>query len=239
MKLSLSALTAAALIAAAPWAVAQNVAIVNGKAVPTARVTALEQQIAAIWCEQLQVATVAADDHFFLLGGNSITATQVVARLRETLGLELNLRLLFEAPTLSAFAANVAQLQQDGGIAQGTIRPLSRHDELPQSLAQNRLWITWQLDPQSSAYTIPGALRLRGELDEDAVRSSFQHLIQRHEALRTRFYERDGRAFQRVDANRDFDLQVIDLSDVPVAEDERSQLSQQLAAQLLDSLPAQ
>ncbi|MFJ2680221.1 non-ribosomal peptide synthetase [Pseudomonas sivasensis] len=180
----------------------------------------LQQQIAAIWCEQLQVATVAADDHFFLLGGNSITATQVVARLRETLGLELNLRMLFEAPTLSTFAANVAQLQQDGGVAQGAIHALSRQDELPQSLAQNRLWITWQLDPQSSAYTIPGGLRLRGELDEDAVRLSFQHLIQRHEALRTRFYERNGQAFQRVDANVAFDLQVIDLSDLPAAERE-------------------
>ncbi|WP_421534488.1 non-ribosomal peptide synthetase [Pseudomonas marginalis] len=186
----------------------------------------LQSRIAAIWREQLQVATVAADDHFFLLGGNSITATQVVARLRETLGLELNLRLLFEAPTLSGFAAGVAQLQQDGGIAQGAIRPLSRQDELPQSLAQNRLWITWQLDPQSSAYTIPGALRLRGELDEDALRSSFQYLIQRHEALRTRFYERDGQGFQRVDANSDFDLQVIDLSDLPV--DEREARAQQI-----------
>ncbi len=180
----------------------------------------LKSRIAAIWCEQLQVPNVAADDHFFLLGGNSITATQVVARLRETLGLELNLRLLFEAPTLSAFAASVAQLQQDGGLAQGAIAALSREDELPQSLAQNRLWITWQLDPQSSAYTIPGGLRLRGELDADAVRVSFQQLIQRHEALRTRFYERDGRAFQRVDAHADFELQVIDLSDLPAAERE-------------------
>ncbi|PLR60152.1 non-ribosomal peptide synthetase [Pseudomonas sp. QC2] len=180
----------------------------------------LQNQIAAIWCEQLHVATVAADDHFFLLGGNSITATQVVARLRETLGLELNLRMLFEAPTLEGFAANVAQLQQDGGVAQGAIQPLSRQEDLPQSLAQNRLWITWQLDPHSSAYTIPGALRLRGELDEDAVRLSFQHLVQRHEALRTRFYERDGQAFQRVEAKADFELQVIDLSDLPAAERE-------------------
>ncbi|WP_458375708.1 non-ribosomal peptide synthetase [Pseudomonas pergaminensis] len=180
----------------------------------------LQQQIAAIWCEQLQVATVAADDHFFLLGGNSITATQVVARLRETLGLELNLRLLFEAPTLRGFAANVAHLQQDDGVAQGVIHSLSRQDELPQSLAQNRLWITWQLDPHSSAYTIPGALRLRGELDEDAVRASFQQLIQRHEALRTRFYERDGQAFQRIDTKVEFELQVIDLSDLPAAERE-------------------
>ncbi|WP_353632310.1 non-ribosomal peptide synthetase [Pseudomonas canadensis] len=180
----------------------------------------LHNQIAAIWCEQLNIASVAADDHFFLLGGNSITATQVVARLRETLGLELNLRMLFEAPTLEGFAANVAQLQQDGGVAQGAINSLPRQEELPQSLAQNRLWITWQLDPRSSAYTIPGALRLRGELDEDAVRASFQQLIQRHEALRTRFYERDGQAFQRVDAKADFELQVIDLSDLPVAERE-------------------
>ncbi|NIL16888.1 non-ribosomal peptide synthetase [Pseudomonas sp. AN3A02] len=180
----------------------------------------LQSQIAAIWCEQLQVTQVAADDHFFLLGGNSISATQVVARLRETLGLELNLRLLFEAPTLAAFATSVAQLQQDGGVAQGAIHALSRQEDLPQSLAQNRLWITWQLDPQSSAYTIPGALRLRGELDEDAVRASFQQLIQRHESLRTRFFERDGQGFQRVDAKADFDLQVIDLSDLPAAERE-------------------
>ncbi|MDY7534543.1 non-ribosomal peptide synthetase [Pseudomonas sp. Bout1] len=180
----------------------------------------LQSRIAAIWCEQLQVAQVAADDHFFLLGGNSISATQVVARLRETLGLELNLRLLFEAPTLAAFAASVAQLQQDGGVAQGAIHALSRQEDLPQSLAQNRLWITWQLDPHSSAYTIPGALRLRGELDEDAVRSSFQQLVQRHEALRTRFFERDGQAFQRVDAKADFELQVIDLSHLPAAERE-------------------
>src|SRR5450830_704442 len=179
--------------------------------------SALQTQIAAIWCEQLQVPVVAADDHFFLLGGNSITATQVVARLRESLGLELNLRLLFEAPTLASFAANVAQLQQAGGVAQGAIQPLSRQAELPQSLAQNRLWITWQLDPQSRAYTIPGALRLRGELDEDAVRASFEHLIQRHEALRTRFYERDGQAFQRVLASSEFNLRVIDLRDLPAA----------------------
>ncbi|WP_455928057.1 non-ribosomal peptide synthetase [Pseudomonas capeferrum] len=193
---------------------------VQAQAADAALESELHSQIAAIWCEQLQVTQVAADDHFFLLGGNSISATQVVARLRETLGLELNLRLLFEAPTLAAFAAGVAQLQQDGGVAQGAIQALSRQEDLPQSLAQNRLWITWQLDPQSSAYTIPGGLRLRGELDEDAVRSSFQQLIQRHEALRTRFFERDGQGFQRVDAKVEFDLQVIDLSDLPAAERE-------------------
>ncbi|MGF6451846.1 amino acid adenylation domain-containing protein [Pseudomonas sp. ILQ215 TE3946] len=180
----------------------------------------LQTLIGQLWCEQLQVKQVNADDHFFLLGGNSIAATQVVARLREELGLELNLRLLFEAPTLGAFAAAVAQQQQDGGVAQGAIMPLSRSDAMPQSLAQNRLWITWQLDPQSSAYNIPGALHLRGELDEDALRASFQQLIERHESLRTRFFERDGVALQQVIAAGEFNLQVIDISDLPAAERE-------------------
>ena len=105
---------------------------------------ALQALIGRIWQEQLQCASVAVDDHFFLLGGNSIAATQVIARLREELGLELGLRLLFEAPTLGAFSAAVARQQQDGGVAQGSINALSRQQPLPQSLAQNRLWITWQ-----------------------------------------------------------------------------------------------
>ncbi len=183
---------------------------------PASPTSALESLIAQIWSEQLQVPQVAPDDHFFLLGGNSIAATQVVARLRQALGLELNLRLLFEAPTLAAFAAAVANLQQDGGLAQGAIRALPRQQAMAQSLAQHRLWITWQLDPHSSAYTIPGALRLRGELHEDALRSSFQQLIERHEALRTRFFQRDGQALQQVDAAGEFNLQLIDISDQPL-----------------------
>jgi acyl carrier protein len=186
----------------------------------TTSASELEALIGKIWAEQLNVEQVNADDHFFLLGGNSIAATQVIARVREELALELNLRLLFEAPTLAAFAAGVAQQQQDGGSAQGAITALSRSEPMPQSLAQNRLWITWQLDPQSSAYNIPGALRLRGELDEDALRASFQQLIERHESLRTRFFERDGVALQQVAAAAEFNLQLIDISDLPAPERE-------------------
>ena len=196
----------------------------------------LQTLIGQVWREQLQVEQVRADDHFFLLGGNSIAATQVIARLSETLGLALNLRLLFEAPTLAAFAAAVANQQQDGGRAQGAISALPRHAPLPQSLAQNRLWITWQLDPTSRAYNIPGALHLRGELDEDALRTSFQQLIERHESLRTRFLEREGVALQQVDPAGEFKLQVIDLSDEPAnrREAQARQVREDEAATLFD-----
>ncbi|MCJ8206481.1 non-ribosomal peptide synthetase [Pseudomonas sp. RGM2987] len=186
----------------------------------------LQSLIGQVWCEVLQIPQVQADDHFFLLGGNSIAATQVIARLGETLGRTLNLRLLFEAPALAAFTAVVAAQEQDDSPAQGPISALPRHAALPQSLAQNRLWITWQLEPDSCAYNIPGALQLRGELDEDALRSSFQQLIERHESLRTRFLERDGVALQQVDPAGEFTLQVIELNDVPA--DQRHDRARQL-----------
>jgi amino acid adenylation domain-containing protein/non-ribosomal peptide synthase protein (TIGR01720 family) len=180
----------------------------------------LQQRIAAIWSEQLQVEQIAGDDNFFLLGGNSIAATQVMGRLREALGLELNLRLLFEAPSLAEFCAEVARQQASGATRQDSIALLPRDRDLPQSLAQNRLWIVWQLDPQSAAYNIPAALRLRGDLDQRALSASFEQLIQRHESLRTRFLERDGQALQRIEPAAAFTLQQRDFSQLPARERE-------------------
>ncbi|SHN25321.1 amino acid adenylation domain-containing protein [Pseudomonas asturiensis] len=175
-------------------------------------------KVSSVWCEQLQREHISADDHFFLLGGNSIAATQVVAKLREVLGLDLSLRLLFEAPTLGAFVAQIEVLQiaarQGDTPTEKAITRLPGHEHLPQSLAQNRLWFVWQLDPHSSAYTIPGGLHVRGELDRTAVRDSFQRLVERHESLRTRFYEQDGAALQRIDPAGEFQLPVVDISDL-------------------------
>ncbi|WP_353230570.1 non-ribosomal peptide synthetase [Pseudomonas qingdaonensis] len=171
----------------------------------------LQALIARLWCEQLNVAEVGDDDHFFLLGGNSIAATQLTARLRDELGLELSLSLLFEAPTLAGFTAQVARLHIDGGVAQGAIAQLPREEALPQSLAQARLWLLWQLEPGSAAYNIPGGLRLRGELDEAALRSSFQALVARHEALRTVFADHHGQPVQRVLANLALQVHSLDL----------------------------
>ncbi|MGV6396002.1 non-ribosomal peptide synthetase [Pseudomonas caspiana] len=180
----------------------------------------LQAQIAAIWCEQLKVEQVGAEDNFFLLGGNSIAATQVMARLREVLGLELNLRLLFEAPSLGQFAAEIARQRSAGTSTQDIIALLPRGGDLPQSLAQNRLWIVWQLDPASAAYNIPAALRLRGELDTQALIRSFEQLIQRHESLRTRFLELEGVALQRIDPTSAFTLHQSDFTHLPASERE-------------------
>lgn len=59
---------------------------------------------------------------------------------------------------------------------------------LPLSYAQERQWFLWQLDPDSAAYHVPGALRLSGRLDKAALQRSFDTLVARHESLRTRLH---------------------------------------------------
>lgn len=171
----------------------------------------LQARIAAVWRDILKVEAVAADDHFLLLGGNSIAATQATARLADELGIDLSLRTLFEAPVLADYSKAVAQIIADGAAATTAITTLERAQALPQSLAQNRLWLLWQLEPQSAAYNIPAGLHLRGELDVNALHVAFQALVARHESLRTVFSEENGQALQRILPQQPLSLHRLDL----------------------------
>ncbi|MFV2949381.1 amino acid adenylation domain-containing protein [Pseudomonas japonica] len=160
-----------------------------------APVSELEQQLAAIWADVLQVAQVGLSDNFFELGGHSLLATQVVSRVRQQLGLELSLRDLFESADLAAFAA--AAQQGPASQAPALVRA-DREQPLALSYAQQRQWFLWQLEPDSAAYNIPVALRLDGALDIEALESSFSALIARHETLRTTFRQDGEQAVQIV-----------------------------------------
>lgn len=122
--------------------------------------------MAAIWSEVLKLGHIGRDDNFFELGGHSLLVTQVVSRVRRRLDLQVPLRTLFEHSTLRAYAQAVAQLAP---AAQGGIARCAR-DASPQlSFAQERQWFIWRLEPDSAAYNIPVALRLKGPLRRDAL----------------------------------------------------------------------
>ena len=169
----------------------------------------LESRVAAVWSEVLGVPAVGREDDFFELGGHSLLATQVISRLRRDLGCDVPLRDLFEASRLDEFAARLAALAPS---ARPALRAVARDGDLPLSAAQSRLWFFWQMEPASAAYNVPGALRLRGPLDEAALRRTFDALVARHETLRTTFDEVDGQAFQRIQPAQALDLARVDLS---------------------------
>ncbi|HEY0737737.1 MAG TPA: amino acid adenylation domain-containing protein, partial [Herpetosiphonaceae bacterium] len=175
--------------------------------------TELEELIAGVWTAVLGVERVGVHDNFFRLGGHSLLATQVITRLRHLTGRDLPLRLLFEAPTVAAFAA---QIGAHAAAADVPLVPLPRDGRpLPLSFAQHRLWFLHQLEPRSTAYHLPTVVRLFGALDVDALQAALTALVQHHEVLRTVFADHAGQAEQVILPHLRLPLAIRDVPALP------------------------
>jgi amino acid adenylation domain-containing protein len=174
--------------------------------------TPTEQVLAALWSGLLGVERVGAADEFFDLGGHSLLAMRVVAAVRESFGVELPVRAVFEHPALQALAAQVDRaLRADGAVEAPPIVPVARDGDLPLSFAQERLWFVDRLEPGSPVYHMPLHYRLTGSLDTDALRRALAEVVRRHESLRTSLPFIGEQPAQRIAASVDVDLPVHDL----------------------------
>ncbi|RKH66938.1 non-ribosomal peptide synthetase [Corallococcus aberystwythensis] len=172
-----------------------------------APVTATETAVAEVWAALLGRTRVGTQDSFFEAGGHSLLATQVISRLRETFGVDLSVRALFEAPTVTGLAAHIDALRlENSRIRSLPLVPGPRDGWQPQSFAQQRLWIISQLDPLGASYNVPLVTRLRGPLDARALEASLVAVLERHAVLRTTFETVDGQSMQRIGPAGDFTL---------------------------------
>ncbi|MEV5652947.1 amino acid adenylation domain-containing protein [Nocardia sp. NPDC052254] len=158
--------------------------------------TPIEEIVAGIFAEVLGVERIGADDDFFALGGNSLIATQVIARAGAAMDIRVPVRVLFERSTVAAFAAAVESQTRDADAP--ALGSIARPERIPLSLAQQRMWFLNQFDQDSSAYNVPVALRLTGVLDLPALRAAIGDVVARHEVLRTIYPETDGGPVQVV-----------------------------------------
>ncbi|HEX6289833.1 MAG TPA: amino acid adenylation domain-containing protein, partial [Herpetosiphonaceae bacterium] len=188
----------------------------------------IEELLASIWANVLRVERVSIHDNFFNLGGHSLLAAQLVSRIRETFGIELPLRSIFEAATLAELARRISAAPGDLSEAQPPLQPVSREGALPLSFAQQRLWFLDQLAPGSTAYNVPIGMRLRGSLDVAALHHSLSAIVARHEVLRTSFSTVNGKPIQVIAPAGPLDLPLHDLTDV-VEEAERQATARQLS----------
>ncbi len=175
--------------------------------------TAIEDDLAALWADALGFDSIGIDDDLFAVGADSLLAMRVLARVRDTYGVDLSLQTVFDAPTVRALAR----------AAEGTARaprawPLRRvsRNFLPLSFAQQRLWFLDQVYRGTSVFNVSTRYRLSGALDQDALRRALDELRRRHEILRTHFDIRDGTPVQVVEAATSFPLDLLDLRDIEV-----------------------
>ncbi|MFB6375953.1 MAG: amino acid adenylation domain-containing protein, partial [Bradymonadaceae bacterium] len=170
---------------------------------------AVEETVAAIWREHLEVEEVGVEENFFELGGHSLLAVRMREALREACGRAPPLREMFEQPTVAAWATAI----QEGDRESST--RITAHDyelEVPVSAEQRRLWFLQRVDPTSVAYQVPAALRLEGDVDREALREAFEALVARHEILRTVYPARGGEPVQRIQPDRtvDWSYRIVD-----------------------------
>ncbi|MEO6191364.1 MAG: amino acid adenylation domain-containing protein, partial [Thermoanaerobaculia bacterium] len=180
--------------------------------------TAVEDQMAKLWAELLGVERVGIHDNFFHLGGHSLLAVQMVSRVRHLLGTEVELRDLFNSPTVESLARTVERNLLEKAGPRGGPAPAraSRGDgELPLSFAQQRLWFLDRLQPGSSSYNMPTAYRLRGGLRPPVLAAALGEIVRRHEALRTRFLEGVSGPVQVIEPAGHFSLPQVDLGGLP------------------------
>ncbi|TFI41539.1 amino acid adenylation domain-containing protein [Rhodococcus sp. 1R11] len=158
--------------------------------------TPTEHVVADIFVELLGTERVGLDDDFFALGGNSLIATQLAARLGSALGVHVPARSVFESSTVEALAQ--AADSADGPVRAALDTSRQRPERIPLSSAQQRMWFLNRLDTDSALNNVPVALLLRGELDVDALQAAVGDVVGRHETLRTVYPEIDGVGYQQV-----------------------------------------
>ena len=170
----------------------------------TAPRTPVEETLCGIWAEILGVDRVGIHDSFFELGGHSLLAMQLVSWVRKVYQSEIELRRIFEQPTVAGLAALIAREPETSAMP--LFERISCQDDLPLSFAQQRLWFMDRLEPESDLFNMPMALRLSGRLNKDSFQRALKEIVRRHEVLRTRFLEWDGLPVQRIVDESEFGL---------------------------------
>jgi amino acid adenylation domain-containing protein/non-ribosomal peptide synthase protein (TIGR01720 family) len=132
---------------------------------------------------------------------------------RRFIGLPLEKRQMFLA-ALHKEGVDFTRFPIPAGVA--------AEDRQALSYAQQRMWFLWQLDPQSGAYNLPGAVRLTGRLNPLALQQAFANLVARHETLRMVFAVQADDSLLQVPAAAPLLIEEVDFSALPAAEREQA-----------------
>ena len=155
-----------------------------------------EQVLLKVWQRILGIEDIGMDQRFFEIGGNSLKAAEVVMMLAREFQAELPLERIFERQTIRELAPEI-RFVENGGYMPIPAGPT--HEYYPLSRAQKRLFYFGALNPSSTAYNVPVAMRIKGNIDISRLEAGMNELICRHDTLRMSFLTKDGAVFRIAD----------------------------------------
>ncbi|SFV64936.1 Malonyl CoA-acyl carrier protein transacylase [hydrothermal vent metagenome] len=185
----------------------------------------IEEKLAQIFQEVLNVERVGIEDNFFELGGHSLLATQLVSRIRNDLGIELPLKELFGRATIKNLSEYLQLEAKRSSITK--IARVKNRDNLTLSYSQERLWFLDKFEEgKSTTYHISAVLKLEGSLDKNALNKALKTIVKRHEALRTNFIEKDNITLQKIGNIKRFRIEEIECKESSIEKKIKETLSQ-------------
>ncbi|NLU93263.1 non-ribosomal peptide synthetase/type I polyketide synthase [Chitinophaga sp. Ak27] len=164
-----------------------------------------EHTLLALWEEILGYKNIGVDDDFFELGGDSLRATILLAKIFKTFQVKISLIDFLQQSTI---AQTAAKIHRSSKMAFYDISPQGKADSYPLSPSQRRLYLMQQWDPAMVAYNETDVFQLKGPVDEARVKAALQELINRHESLRTTFHLLDGMECQVVEEDVIIELEI-------------------------------
>ncbi|NIM12912.1 MAG: amino acid adenylation domain-containing protein [Candidatus Aminicenantes bacterium] len=170
-----------------------------------------EKKLAQIWQEFFGIEQIGIHDSFFELGGDSLKAAVVSAKIHQVLNTQVSLKHFFAFPTIKGLASYI---YEDQGSAYSSIECVEKKDYYLLASAQERMFILNQLDKEGIGYNIPTICELEGRLDVEKVTAVFKKLIRSQESLRTSFYQVDGETVQKVHDHVEFKIEYYDMTEI-------------------------
>ncbi len=159
--------------------------------------TKIEAILVEVWSDVLGIlpARIGTASDFFQLGGHSLKAIQVINGIHKKLQVRLPVQTMFQFPTIAQLAREISQQELTPFICIPQ-QPVQPYYEL--SYTQKRLWVLHTRNPHSAVFNMSETTKLPQEINTELIPAVVQHLVDRHESLRTSFREVDGEIVQHI-----------------------------------------
>jgi iturin family lipopeptide synthetase A len=178
----------------------------------------LEERLHYIWVHFFGKAVIDVNDDFFAIGGDSLKALTLLARIKKEIDIDLSLSSFLNHSSIKDLANHLAERYAHMGVHKNnrSIAIAPKRDHYALSSSQQRIHFLCQLEKSLLTYNMPQVVRLEGSVNIQRLTEAFKHLIQRHESFRTSFHEVNGKIVQKIHDKIDFDLAQITLEDYAV-----------------------
>ena len=176
-----------------------------------APVNEIQKKLCEIWEQVFNTKPIGINDDFFELGGHSLTMISMVSKIYSVLYIQLELRDLYDHPTIEQLSkiCDVHQIETE------IIPKAPEKDRYIASHAQKRMFFSNEIEKDNKAFNVTGGLRLKGNIDVKRVKLALKECVKRHESLRTYFVHEKSEIYQVISKEEIFDFKFVDLSNQP------------------------